>query len=257
VSAPARSVRTLSERGRRRNCSPYSRPDAIISGETQSVDLPLVAAAKPQCNLGFMVPCGDGYIAKLDPRGAALVFSTYVGARAGSLALDAAGTVYAAGATGGSGLPIDRAPQPDFGGGDSDGFAMAYSPMGQLLWSTYVGGSREDAVVGIGAARGVVYFGGVTARRSTAGAICSWRACSIRSRHSARISSACACAITGDISLHSSAAGTHQSALFYVRASSSASTSSALRSIVERAQATAANPAVRAGRRNSYESDAP
>lgn len=212
-----------------------------------------------------MVPCGDGYIAKLDPRGAALVFSTYVGARPGSLALGAAGTVYAAGATGGSGLPIDRAPQPDFGGGVSDGFAMAYSPMGQLLWSTCVGGSREDAGVGIGVARGVVYFGGVTtspdlawdARRSTAGAICSWRACSIRSRHSARISSACACAITGDISLHSSAAGTHQSALFYVRASSSASTSSAPRSIVERAQATAANPAVRAARRSSYESDAP
>ena len=30
------------------------------------------------------------------------------------------------------------------------------------MFSTYVGGSSEDAVVGIGAARGVVYFGGVT-----------------------------------------------------------------------------------------------
>jgi hypothetical protein len=134
---------------------------AIIGGETQSVDLPLVAAAKPLCHPGVLSPCGDGYLAKLDPRGAALVFSTYVGARAGHLAVDALGTVYAAGATG-SGLTMYRAPQPVFGGGDSDGFAIAYSPMGQVLWSTYVGGSREDAVLGIGAAGGRVYFGGVT-----------------------------------------------------------------------------------------------
>lgn len=80
-----------------------------------------------------------------------------------SVAVDAAGTVYAVGATSGSsGLPISRAPQPDFGGGDSDGYVMAYSPAGRLLWSTYVGGSREEAVAGLGVAGGSVYFGGQT-----------------------------------------------------------------------------------------------
>jgi hypothetical protein len=137
---------------------------AIIGGETRSADLPLVAPVKTQCsNRLLLLPCGEGYMAKLDPRGSALVFSTYTGARATRLAVDAAGTVYAGGATSGSsGLPIYRAPQPDFGGGDSDGYVIAYSPGGQLLWSTYVGGSREESVAGIGVAGGSIYFGGQT-----------------------------------------------------------------------------------------------
>ena len=137
---------------------------AIISGQTRSNDLPLAAPVKAQCtNRLLLLPCGEGYIAKLDPHGGALVFSTYTGATASRLAVDAAGTVYAGGATSGSqGLPIHRAPQPDFGGGDSDGYVSAYSPGGQVLWSTYVGGSREEAVAGIGGAGGFVYFGGGT-----------------------------------------------------------------------------------------------
>jgi hypothetical protein len=137
---------------------------AIISGNTRSADLPLVAPVKAQCtNRLLLLPCGEGYIAKLDPRGGALVFSTYAAATAPRLTVDAAGTVYAGGATSrSSGLPIHRAPQPDFGGGDSDGYVTAYSSGGQLLWSTYVGGSREEAVAGIGIAGGFVYFGGQT-----------------------------------------------------------------------------------------------
>ena len=135
---------------------------AIISGATESSDLPLVAAAKPQCNAGVFLPCGDAYIAKLDPNGAALVFSTYVGIQPVSLAADVTGTVYAAGAAGPSRLPTYRAPQPDFGGGEADGFVIAYSPMGQIQWSTYIGGSGEDALLGVGGAAGIVYFGGVT-----------------------------------------------------------------------------------------------
>ena len=137
---------------------------AIVSGETRSTDLPLVAPAKTQCsNRLLLLPCGEGYIAKLDPRGGALMFSTYAGAFASRLFVDSAGTVYAGGATSrSSGLPIYRAPQPDFGGGDSDGYVTAYSRSGQVLWSTYVGGSREEAVAGIGVAGGFVYFGGAT-----------------------------------------------------------------------------------------------
>ena len=137
---------------------------AIISGETRSADLPLAAPVKTQCtNRLLMLPCGEGFLAKLDSRGAALVFSTFTGARAPKLTVDDAGTVYAGGATGPSmGLPIYRAPQPDFGGGDADGYVSAYSPTGQVLWSTYVGGSREESVGGIGVAGGLVYFGGET-----------------------------------------------------------------------------------------------
>jgi hypothetical protein len=137
---------------------------AIVSGQTQSVDLPLAAPVKEKCtNRLLMAPCGDGFIAKLDARGGALVFSTYLGARTSRLAVDAAGTVYAGGGTSASsGLPIYRAPQPEFGGGDLDGFVMAFSPRGEVLWSTYVGGSHDEAVVGVGVAGGLVYFGGQT-----------------------------------------------------------------------------------------------
>lgn len=137
---------------------------AIISGSTQSTDLPLVAPVKAQCtNRLLRLPCGEGYIAKLDARGGSVVFSTYLGTGGARLAVDTTGTVYAVGATSGSsGLPIYRASQRDFGGGDSDGYVMAYSSGGRLLWSTYVGGSREDAVVGLGVAGGFVHFGGQT-----------------------------------------------------------------------------------------------
>jgi hypothetical protein len=137
---------------------------AIIGGETRSTDLPVVAAVKPQCtNRLLALACGEGYLARLDPSGGALVFSTYTGARPSRLFVDAGGTVYAGGATSGSqGLPVYRAPQPDFGGGDSDGYVTAYSPGGQVLWSTYIGGSREEGVAGIGVAGESVYFGGQT-----------------------------------------------------------------------------------------------
>jgi hypothetical protein len=128
------------------------------------VDLPVVAPVKPQCTNRFLrLPCGEGYVAKLDPRGTSVVFSTYLGAYGARLAVDATGSVYAFGATNGSsGLPIHRAPQPAFGGGESDGYVTAYSPGGQLLWSTYVGGAHEEGVSGLGVAGGSVYFGGQT-----------------------------------------------------------------------------------------------
>jgi hypothetical protein len=133
---------------------------AVVVGETHSPDLPLVRPADQQCRPGLLLRCADSYIARLDPTGSSLVFSTYLGVFSiGSVAVDAAGNVYAGGSTIGD-QAVTRAPQPEFGGGDGDGFLTAYSAAGQLLWSTYVGGSREEGVAGIGVAAGVVYFGG-------------------------------------------------------------------------------------------------
>lgn len=134
----------------------------VVSGETRSSDFPLAAAARPQCTRTPALPCRDGFIARLDPAGTRLLFSTYADTIASALAVDGSGSVYAAAATERVGLATYRAPQPGFGGGNVDGLATAYSPAGQLLWSTYVGGAGDDAIVGIGAARGAVYFGGVT-----------------------------------------------------------------------------------------------
>jgi len=136
---------------------------AIIAGMTFAADLPLVAPIRTACTRFLRLPCGEGYLAKLDPGGSSVVFSTFLGANPVTLAADAEGTVYIGGSAGrDSGLPMYRAPQPAFGGGDSDAFVSALSARGELLWSTFVGGSREEAIYGIGVIGVSVYFGGAT-----------------------------------------------------------------------------------------------
>jgi hypothetical protein len=140
---------------------------ATIAGLTRSTDLPTVRAVQPQCKTGVAaLGCGDAFIAKIDPAGSAVVFATYMGGTDAEavtgLGIDAAGTTYIGGSITGDGLPVYRAPQPANGGGQSDGFVVALGPGGDLLWSTYVGGAREERIVGVGAAGGMVYFGGET-----------------------------------------------------------------------------------------------
>jgi hypothetical protein len=140
---------------------------AVISGITRSIDLPTLRAIQPECKAGFFpLVCGDLFVAKIDPTGRALMFSTFLGGtdteNVYGIAVDEAGSVYVGGIISGSGLPVYRAPQPENGGGRSDGFAVALGPLGDLRWSTYVGGPDDDRVVGVGAATGIVHIGGET-----------------------------------------------------------------------------------------------
>src|SRR5688500_15773503 len=140
---------------------------AVIAGLTQSVDLPTPGALQPECKPGFApLACGDAFIAKIDPTGSQLVFATYFGGTdtefVSGVAIDDNGIVYVGGNLTGGGLPVYRAPQPVSGGGRTDGFAAAFGPAGSLPWSTYVGGPDDDRVVGIGAAAGLIQFGGET-----------------------------------------------------------------------------------------------
>jgi hypothetical protein len=140
---------------------------AVIAGLTRSFDLPTALAVQPQCKPGFApLPCGDAFVAKIDPTGSALVFATYFGGTdtefVNGLAIDDEGTVYVGGNLSGGGLPVYRAPQPVSAGGRTEGFAAAFGTAGDLRWSTYVGGPDDDRVVGIGAAAGLIQFGGET-----------------------------------------------------------------------------------------------
>jgi hypothetical protein len=140
---------------------------AVIAGLTRSLDLPTAGAVQPQCKPGFApLTCGDAFVAKIDPAGETLVFATYFGGTdtelVSGLAVDDEGIVYIAGNVTGGGLPVYRAPQPVNAGGRTDGFAAAFGPAGELRWSTYVGGPDDDRAVGIGAAAGLVQFGGET-----------------------------------------------------------------------------------------------
>jgi uncharacterized protein (TIGR03437 family) len=126
---------------------------------------------------GPLVNFGDGFIAKLTPDGTGLVFSTYLGGALDdavtAIALDSAGNVYAGGSTLSSDFPTLGAFQSKYGGAASDsaqpvikvgdGFVAKFDTTGKLLYSTYLGGSGDDAVMAIAAdATGAAYVTGFT-----------------------------------------------------------------------------------------------
>ena len=139
---------------------------AVVAGLTRSTDLPTARAAQPQCKPGFVpLACGDAFIAKVNPSGTSLVFATYLGGTdteiVNGIAIDATGSTYVAGSITGGGMLLQRAMQSS-NGGRSDGFIAALGPLGDLMWSTYVGGADDDRIVGVGAVDGMVYVGGET-----------------------------------------------------------------------------------------------
>jgi hypothetical protein len=89
----------------------------------------------------------DGFISKFSPDGV-LLWSTYFGGKTGdwvlTLANDAEGNVYASGFTGSTkSIATPGAYQSTYAG-NMDCYLAKFSPDGQLLWSTYFGGTGED-----------------------------------------------------------------------------------------------------------------
>jgi len=77
-----------------------------------------------------------------------LVYSTYLGGSGDDfgfgIAVDAAGNAYVTGFTWSSDFPVLNAIQPLHGGGSTDAFVTKLDTNGQLVWSTYMGGSALD-----------------------------------------------------------------------------------------------------------------
>lgn len=93
----------------------------------------------------------DVFVSKLDPTGSTLLWATFLGGEdweaATSLALDDSGDVYVAGSTSSAGFPTTPwAIATTYRGGVNDCFLSRLSRDGQrLVWSTYLGGSGQDA----------------------------------------------------------------------------------------------------------------
>ncbi|MBC8108341.1 MAG: SBBP repeat-containing protein [Anaerolineae bacterium] len=93
---------------------------------------------------------GDAIVAKFAPDGKP-IWSTYLGngfgllEEANSIALDNDGNVYVAGQSSSTGWTAGGY-DVSYGGGAADGFVAKLSNAGQLAWSTYVGGSKDDQV---------------------------------------------------------------------------------------------------------------
>jgi uncharacterized repeat protein (TIGR01451 family) len=134
--------------------------EAYITGGTQSSDFPTTSGA-------YQTVLGSGYhdafVTKLNTTGTALAFSTFIGgssATAHDLALDSAGNVYFVGeaytGTIGGGSTVFTYPvtsnayQSTPAADGFEGFMSEISADGtQLLYSSYLGGSMEDSVIGV------------------------------------------------------------------------------------------------------------
>ncbi|MGO9274542.1 MAG: SBBP repeat-containing protein [Terriglobia bacterium] len=135
--------------------------NAYVTGITDSTDFP---TANPlQSNNGGP----DAFVAKLNPAGSVLAYSTYVGGSGlnvgAAIAVDSAGNAYVTGWTDSTDFPTANPFQPHLGGSD-DGFVTKLNSAGSaLVYSTYLGGSASDGSYGIAVdAAGNAYVTGGT-----------------------------------------------------------------------------------------------
>jgi uncharacterized protein (TIGR03437 family) len=109
----------------------------------------------------------DAFVAKINPAGTALVYSTYLGGNnvdeGYAIAVDAAGSAYVTGYTGSTNFPL-ASPFRGANGG-VDAFVTKINPAGSaLVYSTYLGGSGTDYGTAIAVdSSGSVYVTGPTA----------------------------------------------------------------------------------------------
>jgi hypothetical protein len=119
--------------------------NAFITGQTDSVDLPLLAAAQTTYGGGTF----DAFVAKLSTTGGGLLYSTYLGGNdteglGGNyidIAVDAGGNAHVAGTTFSADFPVKNAIQPTRVGTQT-GFLTTLSPSGAMIDSTFLGAEQ-------------------------------------------------------------------------------------------------------------------
>lgn len=118
-----------------------------VAGSTRSANFPVTAGAFDPTHNGET----DVFVAKLNPQGNALSYSTYLGGAEGEgsveIAVDGAGHLYASGFTESTDFPVTPgAAQPALSG-LSDGFIVKLNVAGSgLVFSTFLGGTEDDVI---------------------------------------------------------------------------------------------------------------
>lgn len=137
-----------------------------VGGYSNSPDFPLVNAFQ-NGNAGD----NNAFVLRLDPTGAALIFSTYIGGSnedyGNAIALDTQGNVYLTGGAGSTDFPTSAgAFQAQLRGG-FDCFVFKLDSLGNAIFSTLIGGGSDDQAFGIGVdSQGNSYITGETASDS-------------------------------------------------------------------------------------------
>ncbi|MBI4479698.1 MAG: SBBP repeat-containing protein [Acidobacteria bacterium] len=136
-----------------------------VAGYTYSTDFP-VASAFQTTRSGTNT--ADGFVARLNESGAALVYSTYLGGTGDDaiwgLGLDGDGNAYVAGETTSSIFPTTLNAFQRTRASTRDSFVTKVSPTGNtLVYSTYLGGNSDDSAQGIAVGGdGTAYVTGYT-----------------------------------------------------------------------------------------------
>ncbi|MGI8686647.1 MAG: SBBP repeat-containing protein, partial [Acidimicrobiales bacterium] len=124
---------------------------AYVTGSTGSLDFPTVGPVQAARNGAF----ADAFVAKLNPAGTALLWSTYLGGGAADdgtgIAVDGAGNATVVGSTASTNFPSRNAFQAAKGAGTStDVFVARLDAAGSsLTYSTYLGGASADTGRGV------------------------------------------------------------------------------------------------------------
>jgi uncharacterized repeat protein (TIGR01451 family) len=150
--------------------------NVFVSGHTTSTNFPVTAGAyQTTCPVDSSGGCSTSFVSEVNPKGTALVYSTYLGGSNGlgesayGIALDANDDAYLSGITGSPNYPTtSNAYQTTCGtdglcNGTYDGFVTELNPTGTaVLASTFLGGNNFDYTAGIVVKPTAVYVSGST-----------------------------------------------------------------------------------------------
>jgi hypothetical protein len=120
--------------------------NAVIVGSTNALNFPVTAGAFQTASSGGI----EGFIAKLNPSGSAVIYGSYLGGgfqsdRINGVALDAAGNMYVTGQTENLGFPTTEGAFDRTYNGGEDAFVTKFNAAGSALtYSTFLGGTGRD-----------------------------------------------------------------------------------------------------------------
>jgi hypothetical protein len=141
--------------------------EAFVGGGTSSTDFPTASPLQPT-NHSVPLPCNprcpplpaDGFVAKLNATGSALVYSTYLGGAKGeavqAIALDPAGDAFVTGWTSSTDFPTVSPYQPSPLAGPTAFVSMLNAAGSALVYSTYLDGNTGSSIAVDPAGRAVV-----------------------------------------------------------------------------------------------------
>jgi endonuclease/exonuclease/phosphatase family metal-dependent hydrolase len=135
---------------------------ACVTGETKSADYPTKKPIQSK-----LAGDEDAFIAKVNSKGSAFIYSTYLGGSlgdgGGSIAVDSEGAAYVTGSTGSRNFPTEN-PLQKKSAGSNDAFITKINSSGSdFIYSTYLGGSLSDGGNGIAVdSEGAAYVTGST-----------------------------------------------------------------------------------------------